>query len=789
MAPETRANTKQVKGEPGAAFYCWLAVAATGFCALLFTLCAPQFFACTIKGGEPATVDIVCPRRAHVEDTKATEQAREAARQQVLQVFKRDQTVDRRILGRLDNLLNQSGSLQEKAGLPLPQSFALTPEEQSYLLESSDVVWQRIKANLGTRSPDRQNSRTSGIEGAESLRPGLEESIEAKLKRTKGADQATQAVAAIEKSRHAYQTSVSYGKRDILFLALSIPPSALPGTIKTVERATEKLLQLGPRFPDIAPADWERTMLEFLPDSWPDKVRFTCARIVSSQLEPNVVVDTTATKLKADSAAQAVKPVMRDFQPGQVVVARGNTVSLEMADTLNRLGITKSVDWPLVLSLTLSLMAGATFFGLYLHTYAPKHLYSPASIGLLFTVSIVTCGISASVGHMFPQFVPLPAAALVSTVFFGPRVAAALTLILLIFMRVDNLVDTNDLIALATGAAIAIGANIKQRHELMFRGFLIGVMQAAGFLCAAVITHSVASAPAVGQQLLLQILGGLSSCIVAIGSLPFLEDIFGMVTPFRVTELTASDQPLLRKLEENAPGTYQHSLAVANLAEAGARAIGGDVTLVRAGSLYHDIGKMVRPRYFIENQLGDTNPHDSMSPEESRDRVLAHVTDGLALAQKYGLPRVVQDFIPQHQGTTLMAYFYHKACLRDGAENVDAEFYRYSGPKPQSREAAIVMLADVSEAVTHSLSDPSQQEVEASIGTVFKARWDDGQMSESGLSREELEKVKKAFVRVWRTLHHERLKYPSTTTGRMAVAPDPPPRASKISQPTQKISE
>lgn len=163
-------------------------------------------------------------------------------------------------------------------------------------------------------------------------------------------------------------------------------------------------------------------------------------------------------------------------------------------------------------------------------------------------------------------------------------------------------------------------------------------------------------------------LGGISSSILAIGSLPYLENIFGLITPYRLAELTDANQPLLRRLEENAPGTYQHSLAVANLAEAGAKAISADPNMVRAGALYHDIGKMGRLKFFIENQLGATNPHDSMTPEESRARVLAHVTDGIALAQKYALPKAIQDFIPMHQGTTLIYIFYHKACLRDGVE-------------------------------------------------------------------------------------------------------------------------
>jgi hypothetical protein len=244
----------------------------------------------------------------------------------------------------------------------------------------------------------------------------------------------------------------------------------------------------------------------------------------------------------------------------------------------------------------------------------------------------------------------------------------------------------------------------------------------------------------------------------------------------------------LRKLEENAPGTYQHSLAVANLAEAGARAIGADVNLVRAGAFYHDVGKMVRPRYFIENQLGDKNPHDSMSPEDSRERVLAHVTDGIALAKEYKLPKAVQDFIPMHQGTSLMAYFYHKACVRDGSDNVKPDDYRYPGPKPQSKETAIVMLADVSEAVTHSMKDPSQEEVEEAMSKVFQNRWEDGQFNEAGLTHNELQRVKRAFVHVWRTLHHERLKYPSTTTGRMAVPPNPVSGSSTASTAPNPVS-
>lgn len=800
MAPDTRPIIKGGDAHLGQAFVWWLVVAAAGFSALLATLCASQFAFSSPAAGERSTSDLIASRTALVNDAEATSKAKQEARQQVMQVFKRDESIDNRILGRLNQELDQVRALQESAHLPMPASLGLTAEEQIYVIESSDSVWQRIQATIKARLSGLPAPAVGLTSGLESVRPHLERSIGSKLlqgwhsasrphiNRSKAYDLPS-SIAQIEHARQIYRSAKISGHRDLLYLAVSVEAKSWPDMTAVLESATKKLLQLGPLFPDVPRSDWERTVLEFLPDRFDDKIRWTCTHIISSVLEPNVVVDTAATALKADQAAAAVKPILRQVHSGEVIVPRGTVITSEQAQLLSQLGISKSPDWPLIMSLTLSLMAACTFFGLFLHTYAPKHLYSTASIGLLFTLSIVVCGVSAFVGQTLPQFVPLPAAALISTVFFGPRVSMALLGVLLLFFHVDNLVSTNNLIALATASCVALGANLKQRHDLMFRGFLIGIMQAAGFACATAIGHANLPAAALGQQLLLQIFGGLSSCIVAIGSLPFLEDLFGMVTPFRIMELTGSDQPLLRRLEENAPGTYQHSLAVANLAEAGARAIGADVNLVRAGSLYHDIGKMVRPRYFIENQLGDANPHDSIPPEESRDRVLAHVTDGVALAQKYGLPRAVQDFIPQHQGTTLMAYFYHKACLRDGAENVDPSFYRYPGPSPQSREAAIVMLADVSEAVTHSLSDPTQEEVEATMSTVFKARWDDGQFTESGLTSDELERVKKAFVRVWRTLHHERLKYPSTTTGRMAVVPEPPEKKTTSSQPGQKGQE
>lgn len=525
---------------------------------------------------------------------------------------------------------------------------------------------------------------------------------------------------------------------------------------------------------------WPHELIEFLPQGWEPALRQQTAQLLAGDLEPNVIVDRNATEQAIKESVAHTKAVKKEIDVGRLIVARGEVLSADDISVLDQLGINYVRDFDKLGGVVVSLLVAFCLFAIYLSRFEPEFFCTPSALALMGTVGVVTCGIAAGVGREYPAFVPLPAAALCLSVVFGKRTAMVLAILLVVFLRLSDLLDTPHLVALAAASAVAFGANITRRNELMFTGVLIGIVQAIAYFFVAVFGGKAGSAVGVGGELAANLLGGLSSSIVAIGSLPFLEILFGILTPFRIAELSEPDQPLLRQLEENAPGTYQHSLAVANLAEAGAKAINVNVNLVRAGAMYHDIGKMVTPKYFIENQLGGKNPHDEIPPEDSRSRVLAHVTNGLQLALKYGLPKQIQAFIPEHQGTTIMAYFYHKACLRDGPANVKENDYRYPGPKPQTKETAIVMLADVSEAVTHSLHDPTQQEVEAAIGNVFKARWDDGQFTESTLTEPELNKVRDAFARVWRTLHHERLKYPSTTTGRMPV---PPQYAELASQP------
>ncbi len=243
-------------------------------------------------------------------------------------------------------------------------------------------------------------------------------------------------------------------------------------------------------------------------------------------------------------------------------------------------------------------------------------------------------------------------------------------------------------------------------------------------------------------------------------AIPLLESSFGLLTRARLLELADQERPLLRRLSCEAPGTFEHTLMICSLAEEGARAIGADVDLIRTGSLYHDVGKLHAPGWFIENQKDEPNPHDSLNDPFGSAAVLqAHVDEGLKLARRHRLPRPIADFIPEHQGTLKMGYFLHEARERD--PNVDESLFRYRGPAPRSRETAVLMLADGCEAALRSLPpDTSDEQARDTVRRLVGARQRDGQLRKSSLSRSEVELVIRAFVQVWRRMRHRRIPYP-----------------------------
>ncbi|MEB3160400.1 MAG: HDIG domain-containing protein, partial [Synechocystis sp.] len=384
-----------------------------------------------------------------------------------------------------------------------------------------------------------------------------------------------------------------------------------------------------------------------------------------------------------------------------------------------------------------------------------------------------------------PYYANLPAIGLLTSSFYGPTLAVTQVLLVggLSAFAVETITWEYFLAGLSAALLAGVMAGrLRSRDDLAILGGGIGLMQGGVYFASYLILSASATTIwyAVLPGAMVYGLLGTAWAIVAIGVSPYLERIFDVVTPIRLVELSNPNCPLLQRLAKEAPGTFQHTLFVACLAESAARELRCNVELVRAGTLYHDIGKMHDPLGFIENQMGGPNKHDQIAdPYVSVDIIKKHVSEGLVMARRYGLPQVVRDFIPEHQGQMLISYFYLQA--KDAAEKAgehplnEADF-RYAGPIPQSRETGIVMLADSSEAALRSLKETNPEVAMGMINRIFKARWRDNQLKDSGLKYEELPIIAEVFVRVWQQFHHQRIAYPKA-----ALEPQPSPRP--IQQP------
>jgi hypothetical protein len=279
--------------------------------------------------------------------------------------------------------------------------------------------------------------------------------------------------------------------------------------------------------------------------------------------------------------------------------------------------------------------------------------------------------------------------------------------------------------------------------------------------------------------------GGLSAFLAA-GIFVTLGSVFGVTTRLQLLEMSQLSQPLLLRLQDEAPSTFQHSVIVANLAEKGAHTIGADALLARVGCYYHDIGKLLRPGFFIENQLGGANPHDALDPGDSARIISDHVTDGINLARQYHVPAKVAQFIPEHHGTRTVTYFYRRAAEED--PNVDVDAFRYPGPKPQSRETAIAMLADSCEAAVRSNPDHSAESIEHIVDEVYNERLSEGQLDESDLTLKNIRALAASFKATLRAVYHPRVEYPAPTEAEMLLRRIPF-RRTPIESPRQTGTE
>ncbi|OGR80981.1 MAG: hypothetical protein A2902_07565 [Elusimicrobia bacterium RIFCSPLOWO2_01_FULL_64_13] len=374
---------------------------------------------------------------------------------------------------------------------------------------------------------------------------------------------------------------------------------------------------------------------------------------------------------------------------------------------------------------------------------------------------------------------PIAAASILSSLLLHPRISIVLTLVLASLLAMAHGFSFDCFLPAFLGglAGTASAGAVRTHRDFVRCGVWVAFFQFASLL-AVTIFHGEFSNDFFWGVLWTAI-NGLISAVIALGLLPFLESFFSRVTPMKLLELADFNQPLLKRLMVEAPGTYHHSLMMATIAQAGARAVGANELLCRVGAYYHDIGKLVKPEYFIENQgnLG-YNPHGNLQPALSSLVVVSHVKEGLSLARAAKLPKEILNFIPMHHGTSRIEYFYNQAVenaeeesLKNYEEGVPAdvsvgeETYRYPGPKPCSKETAILMLADSVEATARTIEDPSHQHFKDMVEKIVRRKFRDGQLADSPLTLSDLSKLEDAFVSTLTSVYHARIEYPEDEAG------------------------
>lgn len=485
--------------------------------------------------------------------------------------------------------------------------------------------------------------------------------------------------------------------------------------------------------------------------------------IAGQVIKPNLALDQQAVEQRRQEAVRAVKPVI--VKAGEIIISDGTVVGEEHIQMLKDLGLyQEGIDYWSLLGLLIIVVLLLLLFAVSLYKYQPDIIKSESRLAfvgsVLILVTLITKILSLINWLLIMYLTPIALAGMLVTMLLDSRTGYLTVTVLsvisgIIFQSLPLVVQG------LIGGLIAIlsVSKVSQRSELMRAGFIVGgsnflVMMAFGLLQgdSNMVVHSY-----------LGMLNGLICSISTIGLLPYFESVFGITSAIRLLELTNPNHPLLRRLLMETPGTYHHSIMVGNLAEAAADAVGADGLLARVGSTFHDIGKIKRPIFFVENQLGADNPHDKIAPSLSTLIITAHVKDGVELAKEHKLPPVVTSFISEHHGTDLVKYFYHRA-LEANEGGVEESDFRYPGPKPQTKETAIVSLADAVEAAVRSLPKPTPGKIEGLVRKIIRDRLDDGQLDESDLTFKDLNKIADAFSKVLIGIFHGRIEYPEKIT-------------------------
>ena len=511
-----------------------------------------------------------------------------------------------------------------------------------------------------------------------------------------------------------------------------------------------------------------------------EPIKSPLAYWMMKNVPPTLEFDPTADAIARSEARNSVPEYKQTFLRGDLLVQPGETVDDqqllllrdEYAEAETLIPPAERVERTIVVFLLITMLAVLNAY--YIVHNEPRLVQSAGRMAIYLVAVTASAALSRALTFVsWPaEVIPLIAIAMVMAVAYNQVFATMTAFSVCIIVTLSTTSELSQFITLMSTAAMAVVplTRIASRSKLVIVGLYTAATYFAVRLCIGVIQTQSLTEVFHDWTLIEHCAKGAALCLFAgfivSGSLPFVEKLFGVVTDISLLELSDPSHPLLQELVQRAPGTYNHSIAVGTIAETAAERIGANGLLVRVGAYFHDIGKMLKPQYFIENmQSGAENRHTHLAPAMSTLIIIGHVKDGMDLAEQHNLPRAITDFIEQHHGTTLVEYFYHEAaklaeCQPDHKSDAEESAFRYPGPKPQTREAGVLMLSDAVESASRTLSDPTPKRIETLVHGLTLKRLLDGQFDESSLKLSEIRAIEESLVKSLIAIYHGRIRYP-----------------------------
>ena len=488
--------------------------------------------------------------------------------------------------------------------------------------------------------------------------------------------------------------------------------------------------------------------------------------LVQNLIRPNSILNVERTDQARAEARAQVSPQEATFEQGEIIIRSGDVASNEQVEALQELSKLQNEwdSWTLVRAMLFALLV-LTILVSAIYRLRPEALHNYSELAMLLVVTVIWL-LAAKfmvVNHPWlPYFYPLAALGILVAVLSDLRVAIIFVIafaLIGLYLSANNVAVVAYWLIGALAGILVVGRG-ERLNAFLWAAVAVALADLAVMAAFWAPFADYSSAMLVDMLMVVTLNGGLSAAIALIGYF-VLGNLFGIITPLQLTELSRPTHPLLRQLLLKASGTYHHTILVSNLAERAAAAIGADALLVRVGAYYHDIGKTVRPYFFAENILDGSSPHEKLDPLTSAQIIISHVKDGVDLAQRYHLPDRIQDFIREHHGRSLVRYFYIQALHRARAdEQVNEEDFRYPGPNPHSKETTIVLLADTCEAAVRAVRPASREELVTLVNRLIDDRVASGDLENSTLTFKDLQTIKGVFLQVLQGVHHPRIVYP-----------------------------